>query len=340
MFFWNSRTSMIFSYPRWRYPISGAASVIVSPSIFTFMFHSPWVIGCCGPMFTQSSAISAAPRLLLAAADVLALRLLGEVLPEGMVLEVLREEDPLELRVPVVHDPHEVPRLPLVVMRRIPQLHEAVDLRVVVGDDRVHLDGRPRLVAVDVVHGLKVVLPVHRGDAREVLEPEFLLKVEGHLDDVLPVDHRLHDGGPRDADLLEDRWEPRAEAFYKVFFRPAHVVHRSRAASGSDVDDGLLLQRVLGRDEQDGDEPEEHGGEDGGEPGEPVPRGCAGAEVARGPVDHEGPKDEEHRGDVEHDEDQGEHVVLEVELDRRLALRQLPALVREVLQRGGVRGAE
>src|SRR6266545_1299414 len=106
---------MIFSYPRWRYPISGSASVIVSPSIFTRMFHSPWVIGCWGPMFTQNWAISPAPRLQFPAGDVLPLRLLREVLPERVVLEVLGEENPLQLRVPLVRDPHEVPRLPLMV---------------------------------------------------------------------------------------------------------------------------------------------------------------------------------------------------------------------------------
>src|SRR6267143_2416811 len=152
MFFWNSRTSMIFSYPRWRYPISGAASVIVSPSIFTFMFHSPWVIGCCGPMFTQNSAISAASRLQLPAADVLAFRLLGEVLAQRMIKEVLREEDPFQIRVPLVDDPHQVPRLPLVVLRRVPELHDAVDLRIIVGDERVDLDRGSRGVIIHVVH--------------------------------------------------------------------------------------------------------------------------------------------------------------------------------------------
>src|SRR3989337_345262 len=102
----------------------------------------------------------------------------------------------------------------------------------------------------------------------------------------------------------------------------------------SDVDDGFLLQRVLGRDKEDRDEPQEHRRE----------QGDLGLERGRGvvgdAVHHERPQDEEHGRDVEHDEDQGEHVVLEVELDRRLPLRHLPALVGEVLEWGGVRGPE
>src|SRR5437867_9917194 len=194
---------MIFSYPRWRYPISGSASVIVSPSIFTRMFQRPWVIGCWGPMFTQNSAISPAPGLQLPASDVLPLRLLGEVLPQGVVLEVFREEDPLELRVPLVRDPHEVPRLPLVVPGGVPEVHEARDLGVIVRDHRIDLDRGPGLVAVQVVHGLVVVFPVHRGDAGEVLVADVLLEERAHLDEVLPVDHAPHDPRTDDPEVGE-----------------------------------------------------------------------------------------------------------------------------------------
>src|SRR5438094_9512075 len=109
---------------------------------------------------------------------------------------------------------------------------------------------------------------------------------------------------------------------------------------GSYVDDGLLLQRVLGRDEQDRDEPEEHRSEDREEGAGPLSKGSARRECDGHPVHHERPEREEHRRDVEHDEDQGEHVVLEVELDRRLALGELPALVREVLQGRWMGGPE
>src|SRR2546427_4459896 len=198
---------MIFSYPRWRYPISGSASVIVSPSIFTFMFQRPWVIGCWGPMFTQNSATSPPPRLQLPAADVLALRLLGEVLSQRVVPEVLGKEDPFHLRVAHVRDAHEVPRLPLMVRCRVPELREAVDLRVVVWDHRVDLGGRSDPVVVQVDDGLEMVLPVHRRDAGEMLEPEFLFEVKAHLDEVLPVDDALHDPGPGDAQVPDGAGE-------------------------------------------------------------------------------------------------------------------------------------
>src|SRR2546428_5686871 len=109
---------------------------------------------------------------------------------------------------------------------------------------------------------------------------------------------------------------------------------------GSYVDDGLFLQRVLRCDEQDWDESEEHGREDRPEHDEPVGEGRARANTASSAVDHQGPQDEEHGRDVEDDEDEREHVVLKMELDRRFALGELPALVCEVLERGGVRGAE
>src|SRR5256885_15943940 len=55
---------MIFSYPRCRYPISGFASVTVSPSTFTFMFQRPCVMGCWGPMLIQNSGTHFPPRSL------------------------------------------------------------------------------------------------------------------------------------------------------------------------------------------------------------------------------------------------------------------------------------
>src|SRR2546426_6642483 len=109
---------------------------------------------------------------------------------------------------------------------------------------------------------------------------------------------------------------------------------------GSYVNDGLLLQSVLGRDEQDGDETEEHRGEHGHEVREALGEREARVQCVRRPVQLEGPQDEEDRRDVEDDEDQGEHVVLEMKLDRRLALGKLPALVRQILQRGRVGGPE
>src|SRR5207247_8802784 len=59
------------------------------------------------------------------------------------------------------------------------------------------------------------------------------------------------------------------------------------------------------------------------------PGRVASQEAARG----EGSKEEEDRRDIEDDENQREHVVLKVELDLRLALGDLAAFVRQVLQR-------
>src|SRR5437867_307655 len=266
---------MIFSYPRWRYPISGSASVIVSPSIFTRMFQSPWVIGCWGPMFTQNSAMSPAPRLQLPPADVLTLRLLREVLAQRVVPKVLGQQDPLELRVSVVRDPHEVPRFTFVVVRGVPQLHEADDPGVVVGNRRVDLDRRSRLVIVQVVNGLPVVLPVHRGDAREMFVAEVALQEGAHGEQVFSVNDRPDDSGTSDPDVSDLGREPRPELAHHVLFRPAHFWHRSEPPGGSYVDDGLFLQRVLGCDEQDWDESEEHRGEDRPEHEEPIGQGRA-----------------------------------------------------------------
>src|SRR5580658_5248065 len=38
--------------PVWRKPMSGAAERIVSPSSSSTMRSTPWVEGCCGPMFS------------------------------------------------------------------------------------------------------------------------------------------------------------------------------------------------------------------------------------------------------------------------------------------------
>src|SRR5436309_7084369 len=223
---------MIFSYPRWRYPISGSASVIVSPSIFTRMFQRPWVIGCWGPMFTQNSTTSPAPGLELPPADVLALRLLREVLPQRVVPEVLGQEDPLELRIPSVRDPHQVPGFALVIVRRIPELHEALDARVVVRDHRVELDRCPGRVVVEVVDGLPVVLPVHRGDAGEMLEAEVRLEEGTDREEILPIDHDLDDLGAGDPDIADGPGELRRELAHHVFFGPAHFWHRSEPPRG------------------------------------------------------------------------------------------------------------
>src|SRR2546428_14047816 len=84
--------------------------------------------------------------------------------------------------------------------------------------------------------------------------------------------------------------------------------------------DLLLLERVLRRDEHDPEEQEDR------ELGH-------GRRRIQKAAPREGPEEEENRGDVEDDEDECEHVVLEVKLDLGDAFRNLAALVGEVLQR-------
>src|SRR2546428_4599505 len=91
--------------------------------------------------------------------------------------------------------------------------------------------------------------------------------------------------------------------------------------------DLLLLERVLRGDEHDPEEQEDR----------ELGHGRYRVQEA---APREGPEEEEDCSDVEDDENQREHVVLEVELDLRDAFRNLAALVGEVLQRGRVVGPE
>src|SRR2546428_643561 len=87
--------------------------------------------------------------------------------------------------------------------------------------------------------------------------------------------------------------------------------------------DLLLLERVLRGDEHD---PEEQEDRELGHRRRRIQKAAP----------REGPEEEEDRGDVEDDEDEGEHVILEMKLDLRDALGNLATLVGEVLQRRGV----
>src|SRR5439155_1433972 len=86
------------------------------------------------------------------------------------------------------------------------------------------------------------------------------------------------------------------------------------------LDDLLLLERILRGDEHDPEEQENR----------VLGHGRRGIQEA---APSEGPQEEENRRDIEDDENEGEHVVLEVKLDLRHAFWDLAALVREVLER-------
>src|SRR5438477_470987 len=49
--------SPIFSRLRCRYPTSGMARFITSPSVWTRKLITPWVLGCCGPMLSSMSPL-------------------------------------------------------------------------------------------------------------------------------------------------------------------------------------------------------------------------------------------------------------------------------------------
>src|SRR5262245_22592905 len=44
------------SIDRCRYPTSGMASIMISPSVLMMERITPWVDGCCGPMFSVISS--------------------------------------------------------------------------------------------------------------------------------------------------------------------------------------------------------------------------------------------------------------------------------------------
>ena len=64
------RSSPVFSMPVWRYPMMGLVRSTVSPSISSMRRSTPWVLGCCGPMFmimVWSSPASDSPSSAAAA---------------------------------------------------------------------------------------------------------------------------------------------------------------------------------------------------------------------------------------------------------------------------------
>src|SRR5437667_4627383 len=106
-----------------------------------------------------------------------------------------------------VLDAHQVPHLPFEEVRRMPQSREAVNLRIVIRDLRIHLDHAAGRVVFDVVDALEMVLPVDRGDAREVLEPERVFQERAHRDQVAPIDHDLDEPVPHRLGGLQFRTE-------------------------------------------------------------------------------------------------------------------------------------
>src|SRR2546426_465135 len=106
-----------------------------------------------------------------------------------------------------VLDAHQVPHLPLEEVRRVPQSREGGDLRIVVGNLRIHLDHAAGRVVLDVVDALEMVFPVDGSDAGEVLEPERVFQERAHRDQVASIDHDLDEPLPHDLGGLQLRTE-------------------------------------------------------------------------------------------------------------------------------------
>src|SRR5438309_1224028 len=170
----------------------------------------------------------------LAAGDVLPVDLLGELLPERMELEVLRQQDAREVRMARVFDAHQVPHLPFEEVRGMPEARQGRDLRVVVRDLRVHLDHAAVVVVLDVVDAFEVVLPVDRGDTREMLEAERVLQVRAHRDELGPVDHDLDEALADDLRILQLRTEGNLQLREDLLLGPGHRPSRDRRRGRDD----------------------------------------------------------------------------------------------------------
>src|SRR5256885_8149954 len=158
--------------------------------------------------------------------DVLAVDLLGEVLPERMELEVRREQDPLKVRVAFVLDPHEVPRLPFVEVRGPPEARHARDLRIIIGDQGGDLHHASVVVVLDMVDAVEMVLPIDRGHTRKMLEPERVLQVRADGDQVRSVDGYLEMPGPQDLPVRQLRAERRLERAEDLLLDQRHGAAR------------------------------------------------------------------------------------------------------------------
>src|SRR6185369_3493110 len=126
---------------RWRYPMSGIASFITSPSARTTNRSTPCVDGCCGPIERVMSSVTTPPsaaerctstsnpaRLIgldLEEAfprrrDAVVFLRLDEVLAERMARPVLRHEDATEVRVAAERHAEEIEHLALLPVGRAP----------------------------------------------------------------------------------------------------------------------------------------------------------------------------------------------------------------------------
>src|SRR5450756_430710 len=227
---------------------------MVSPSSFITSRKTPWVEGCWGPKLTTrlpssvsmgkveitSLFIEEPPGAGFAGASARVsrhpevgnqdeVRVLLEVLAQGVAREVVGQQYPPQIRVPGEDYPHQVVNLPLLILRPCPQRHERRGLRVLLpGETAAQHDGEGGVGPVDVVHQLKAVLPVHRGYAHQ----QWVAQLP--FDQIAAWDQTIH--RQRDVQLIVELPElkPRAGRLQG----PPCLYQYPR-------EDGLALQRLL-----------------------------------------------------------------------------------------------
>src|SRR6185503_3368483 len=152
--------SAIFSIERWRYPMSGIASFMTSPSARTTKRSTPCVEGCCGPMLSVMSSVTTPPseserctstsnpaRLIASSCleqalsrgrDAVVFLRLHEILAKRMSRPVLRHQDAAEVRMVLEGHAQEVEHLALLPVGGAPHVRDRRNDRVVAA--RVHLE--------------------------------------------------------------------------------------------------------------------------------------------------------------------------------------------------------
>src|SRR5207248_7725783 len=75
------------SIDRWRYPTSGIASIMISPSVLMMKRMTPWVDGCCGPMFSVISSPLSYAKMISLIFHRLLLVLGGRLVEDGQQLQ-------------------------------------------------------------------------------------------------------------------------------------------------------------------------------------------------------------------------------------------------------------
>src|SRR5262245_32425449 len=204
--------SAIFSIERWRYPTSGIALFMTSPSARTTKRSTPCVEGCCGPMLRVMSSVTTPPpfcdrsistskpmspiaaplylqQALTRGRDAVVLLRLDEVLAQRMPGPVLRHEQPAKVRMSCEAHAQEIEALALLPVRVRPDgghgRHDGiVTQRVHLEHDPVAMTVREQVVDHLDVSRLRIV------DAREVGEaveshPRIVAQEERHLGDAL-----------------------------------------------------------------------------------------------------------------------------------------------------------